>query len=53
MSCKLETERKWWATKLEEDSKTNRQTNVDLSAEDSFFHSKTWLWLTETGWRDE
>lgn len=50
MSCKLETERKWWARGPEEDRKIKGQTKVDPSAEDSSFLSKRWLWLTEIRW---
>lgn len=53
MSCKLETERKWWAKGPEEDRKIKGQTKVDPSAEDSSFLSKRWLWLIEIRWQDE
>lgn len=53
MSCKLETERKWWAGGPEEERKINGQTKVDPSAEDLSFLSKRWLQLTDTRWQDE
>lgn len=46
MSCKLETERKWWARGPEEaDGIINGQAQVDPSTEASSFLSNSWLCL--------